>query len=189
MQHPGTLRFSGYVSRVFFVMATPGYVYVLSNPAMPGLVKIGRSIRSGAIRRQALYQTGVPDPFVLEFEIYAPNHDVLEAVVHERLDARRNNPGREFFRCEVAEAFEAILATYLSECLGTGATLVDDYAYNASVDLQWLSARYNIHWIDIYECVTHLSEFAVRKAVDELVAARERRREQLTSKPEHDQAS
>ena len=41
-------------------------VYVLTNPAMPGLVKIGRTAGEDAGARIAqLYTTGVPVPFTL----------------------------------------------------------------------------------------------------------------------------
>ena len=46
-------------------MDSPGnYVYVLTNPAMPGLVKIGRTDSSDPTTRVTqLYPTGVPVPF------------------------------------------------------------------------------------------------------------------------------
>lgn len=41
-----------------------GIVYVLSNPAMPGLVKIGKTTRGSVdARLSELYSTGVPVPF------------------------------------------------------------------------------------------------------------------------------
>lgn len=43
-------------------------VYVLTNPAMPGLVKIGYTTHADANTRIAqLYTTGVPVPFELQF--------------------------------------------------------------------------------------------------------------------------
>ena len=42
----------------------PNIVYVLTNPAMPGLVKIGMTDRDDVKRRMSdLYTTGVPLPF------------------------------------------------------------------------------------------------------------------------------
>ena len=45
-----------------------GIVYVLTNPAMPGIVKIGKTSR-GSIdaRLNELYSTGVPVPFECAF--------------------------------------------------------------------------------------------------------------------------
>ena len=41
-----------------------GVVYVLTNPAMPGIVKIGKTSRSDIhARLNELYSTGVPLPF------------------------------------------------------------------------------------------------------------------------------
>ena len=45
-----------------------GIVYVLTNPAMPGLVKIGKTSRSSVKGRlRELYSTGVPVPFECVF--------------------------------------------------------------------------------------------------------------------------
>ena len=38
-------------------------VYALRNPAMPGLIKIGRTDRSATARMNDLYGSGVPLPF------------------------------------------------------------------------------------------------------------------------------
>lgn len=43
----------------------PEIVYVLTNEAMPGLVKIGRTNNELAARIRALYSTSVPLPFEL----------------------------------------------------------------------------------------------------------------------------
>ena len=40
-----------------------GIVYVLTNPAMPGMVKIGKTGREVEARLNDLYTTGVPLPF------------------------------------------------------------------------------------------------------------------------------
>lgn len=93
-----------------------GFVYVLSNPAMPGLVKIGYTLGSVAERARDLSgATGVPVPFFVEYSHETLEPAVLEAVVHSDLESRRVNIAREFFRETVAEAVEAIKGAAASE--------------------------------------------------------------------------
>lgn len=94
-----------------------GYVYVLSNESMPGVVKVGRSIHGGAARSISLYGTGVATPFKLEFEIFTPDHEWLESQVHMNLRFSRVNPNREFFKCPPSDAIEEILAIYMERLL------------------------------------------------------------------------
>jgi T5orf172 domain len=80
-------------------------VYVLTNPAMPGLVKIGFTNREDANRRIAeLYGTGVPVPFTLEFACRVPNAEEVEKALHIAFAPHRINPKREFFRIEADQA-------------------------------------------------------------------------------------
>ena len=90
-----------------------GYVYVLTNPSMPGLVKIGHSQHGGEARAKSLRTTGVPAPFCLEFEILVPNARALESIIHQRLSGRRLDQGREYFEMHPMEAVEAILSVSL----------------------------------------------------------------------------
>ena len=47
-----------------------GVVYVLTNPAMPGLVKIGKTTQNDVTTRiSQLYTTGVPLPFDCEYAV------------------------------------------------------------------------------------------------------------------------
>ena len=64
-------------------MPTFNIVYVLTNPAMPGLVKIGSTVSEDAsIRLAQLYSTGVPFPFNLEFAAKVSNCDEVERALH-----------------------------------------------------------------------------------------------------------
>lgn len=85
-----------------------GYVYVLSNPSMPGIVKIGRTFRDPRARAAELSgATGVPMPFKIEATVSTWNCVWLEKLVHIDLRRRRVNANREFFRCTIEEALEA----------------------------------------------------------------------------------
>jgi hypothetical protein len=84
-----------------------GFLYILSNVAMPGLVKVGISSGQPLERAKELSRhTGVPTPFVVEcfFPIYEDLRSV-ESKVHKGLDVFRENSSREFFRLpvEIAE--------------------------------------------------------------------------------------
>lgn len=58
-------------------------VYVMSNPAMPNMVKIGRTAGEDAKARIAqLYTTGVPVPFTLEYACKVANADEVEKSLH-----------------------------------------------------------------------------------------------------------
>lgn len=80
-------------------------VYVLSNPAMPNLVKIGRTYDADTNSRIAqLYTTGVPVPFKLEFACKVLNAAEVEQALHIAFAPNRINPRREFFRIEPEQA-------------------------------------------------------------------------------------
>ncbi|HEY9283611.1 MAG TPA: GIY-YIG nuclease family protein [Pyrinomonadaceae bacterium] len=80
-------------------------VYVLSNPAMPGLVKIGRTSNEDAsIRIAQLYTTGVPVPFTIEFAGRVQNAEEVEKALHIAFAPNRVNPKREFFRIDPEQA-------------------------------------------------------------------------------------
>lgn len=90
----------------------PGYLYLLVNPSMEGIVKIGRTTRNPAVRAEELGAvTGVPTPFLLVFDLFFPDCDHAERYVHDVLEARglRVSEGREFFRVSPSEAIQVML--------------------------------------------------------------------------------
>ena len=86
-----------------------GFIYILSNPAFPGLVKIGQTRQIPDGRATELFTTGVPLPFEIEFYCIVDAVEALETAVHFSLAALRIDTGREFFRITVKEAREIIL--------------------------------------------------------------------------------
>lgn len=87
-----------------------GWLYVLTNPAMPGLVKIGYSQEADPkVRfRQLSAATGVPERFAAHGFEYSIDCIAAETAVHLKLDKLRPNPKREFFRMEPDDALEII---------------------------------------------------------------------------------
>jgi hypothetical protein len=87
-----------------------GYVYVLTNPAMPGLVKIGRTSRLSDNRVAELSAaTGVPAAFEVFFELQVDNCEAAERAVHEELATCRFRGEREFFRVAPDAAASAVV--------------------------------------------------------------------------------
>jgi hypothetical protein len=89
-----------------------GSVYILFNPSMPGLLKIGKSKEGGAFRADNLYTTGVPEPFQVLKEAFVSDMDVVEKNIHDLLKQYRPNPSREFFRLEYEDCFNKIKETF-----------------------------------------------------------------------------
>lgn len=87
----------------------PGYVYILVNPSMPGLIKVGRTLRDSRMRARELSSTGVPTPFQVAFELFAEHHETLEAKVHIELTDFRVNAAREFFRYPLDKAIALLI--------------------------------------------------------------------------------
>ena len=88
-------------------------VYVLTNSAMPGLVKIGYTSQDDANSRIAqLYTTGVPVPFTIEYACKVQNAEEVEKALHVAFGPNRINPKREFFRIEPDQAIAILKAAY-----------------------------------------------------------------------------
>ncbi|MCQ3803057.1 MAG: GIY-YIG nuclease family protein [bacterium] len=82
-----------------------GYVYVLTNEAMPGLVKIGVTRASDPLSRVGtLFTTGVPLPFDLEYAGLVDDPRRVERVLHHAFQQQRVNPNREFFELHPDQA-------------------------------------------------------------------------------------
>ena len=72
-------------------------VYVLTNEAMPGLVKVGKTSGPLEKRMRELYKTGVPIPFSCFYAVDVDDADFVERKIHEAFDDVRLNESREFF--------------------------------------------------------------------------------------------
>ncbi|CCK74955.1 hypothetical protein OLEAN_C07790 [Oleispira antarctica RB-8] len=85
-----------------------GYVYILSNKSMPGLVKIGLTTRLPEDRSNELFKTSIPTPFEVSFRIATSHPKEVEKKSHSLLSDCRVNPNREFFEISVEGAIEAV---------------------------------------------------------------------------------
>jgi hypothetical protein len=82
-----------------------GRVYVLSNKAIPGLLKIGYTMNTVEGRVKELSSaTGIPSEFFIEYQVECRDAAGVEALVHESLNSSRHNNSREFFSISLAHA-------------------------------------------------------------------------------------
>jgi hypothetical protein len=83
-----------------------GWVYVISNKAMPGLVKVGYSMKDPELRAAELNHTGSPHPYVVDYEALVEEPREVEQKSHQLLAPKRE--GKEWFRCSAEEAIVAV---------------------------------------------------------------------------------
>ena len=76
----------------------PGFVYVLTNPTIPDLVKIGKTSNLEERVKQLSSHSGVPIPFEVYYSCEVCDPDKVEKHLHEGFGDHRVNPKREFFR-------------------------------------------------------------------------------------------
>lgn len=98
-------------------MKEQGIVYVLTNPCMPGIVKIGMTERKDIdARMKELYTTGVPLPFECKFacNVKKSECEKIEKALHKAFSPQRINANREFFRIMPEQAI-AILELFQHE--------------------------------------------------------------------------
>ena len=85
------------------------WVYILSNPTQPGLLKIGYTKKLPEERaKQISSATGVALPYKVEWAYQCFNGEMVEREVHHKLKAQRINSSKEFFQISLEEAKETI---------------------------------------------------------------------------------
>lgn len=92
-------------------MSNIGYLYVLANSSMPGLVKIGKTTRNPSERAAELSGvTGLPTPFIVVYEQLFQDCTYAEVFVHTYLEQKgcRVSDNREFFNAPVNDVIRVI---------------------------------------------------------------------------------
>jgi hypothetical protein len=117
---PGQVRLENRIVAVFqdpiIKQMSMSIVYLLSNPGMPGLVKIGKTeSEDTSVRLLSLYTTGVPFPFHLEFACRVPNPAEVEDAMHQAFAPNRVNPRREFFKIDPEQAIAILKLLHVQD--------------------------------------------------------------------------
>lgn len=117
-----------------------GYVYILSNPSMPGLLKIGMTRFDPTRRVQELSSaTGVPTQFQLIYYREFHNCVAAELEIHSILAAKgmRYNDQREFFSVDSVEAINTLLLLDDEEEQEELDTMEEVVVQNANENIDW----------------------------------------------------
>ena len=148
-----------------------GYVYILKNPSMPGLLKIGKTTRSVQQRANELWQTGVPTPFDVVDEVYAPDCGELERYVHKELCQFRVSECREFFAVDQAKASRALQDGHneqvelLIDEFKPGFTLVESGMLIDPGEMGFLAYRSGLHVFELVHALSFLEPQDIGPAV------------------------
>ena len=130
-------------------------VYILTNQAMPGIIKIGITDNSIEQRMKELDKTSTPLPFECYFAKKVSDNKFIESKMHEAFDSFRIRQNREFFRMDPNAAKAALDMTE-----GEDVTPKDDVVENeidrAALNSERNRNRFNFAQIGI-EVGTELS--------------------------------
>ena len=88
-----------------------GYVYILTNKCLKGLVKIGMTSRPVDTRSKELFNTSLPMPFDEFASLKTSKFVEVEDLVHRiltKLTRKRVNESREFYKIKPGEALEIL---------------------------------------------------------------------------------
>lgn len=90
-----------------FKLSNKGFVYVMSNKSMPGLIKVGMSTKVPDERAKELSSdTSTPTPFIVEYYAFFDDMKKAERLTHQKL--QNFHHAKEFFETDVAQAIQVI---------------------------------------------------------------------------------
>ncbi|MFC1882256.1 GIY-YIG nuclease family protein [Thermodesulfobacteriota bacterium] len=151
-----------------------GIVYVLTNPAMPGLVKIGKTVRDSVEGRlNELYSTGVPVPFECAYAGRVVDEAEVERAFHQAFGPYRINPKREFFEIEPDQAIALLRLMAVEDVtpiVQKEAESVDESSKEASRKLK--ARRPNLNFVEMGIPIGSILEFIHSDATVEVVLER-----------------
>jgi hypothetical protein len=145
-------------------------VYVLTNEAMPGLIKIGRTTSDLATRIRGLYQSGVPLPFELFYACQVQDSVFVERQLHEAFGDHRISKNREFFRLAPERAKAALSLAKITE-VNLGDEIFETPEDKAEVEAAKRRTRFQFSMVGIHpgtELQLYRDPTIICKTVDDI---------------------
>ena len=125
----------------------PDIIYILTNEAMQGYLKIGKTKKSLLQRLKQLDVTSLPLPFECFFAAEVENCDVVERLLHDAFADRRTRKSREFFEIAPERVASALKLAALREI--TVEDVLDDEARVAIKETIERRAPFNFSIVNV----------------------------------------
>ncbi|MCI5130989.1 MAG: GIY-YIG nuclease family protein [Candidatus Electrothrix sp. EH2] len=87
-------------------MSVKGWVYIITNESLQGLVKIGYTLKDPKLRAKELQSSGIPNDYKVAYEVLTITPREVEQKVHLSLKEYRDN--KEWFKCSISQAVKTI---------------------------------------------------------------------------------
>ena len=123
-------------------------VYILTNEAMPGIIKIGWTDSAVEQRMKELDKTGTPLPFTCFYAKRVDDPRFVESKLHEAFDEFRIRENREFFRMSADQA-KAALEIASGEDVTPQGDVVESESDKVALDRERKRTRFNFAQIGI----------------------------------------
>lgn len=128
---------------------TKGIIYILTNEAMEGYVKIGKTSNNVEERMRQLDTTSVPLPFECYHASEVDDMDKAEKLLHDAFDDIRTRPRREFFEIAPERVRSALRLAEVADVTPRG-EVVEDAADSIALEKAHKQrSRFNFSLISI----------------------------------------
>ena len=125
-----------------------GIVYVLTNPAMEGYVKVGKT--NNLIQRmRELDNTSTPLPFECVFAVEVDNPEIAESLIHDAFADQRTRSKREFFEVNPERIISALRLTSGREVTPGTDIVEDEETRRALARTKKVRANFNFSMVGI----------------------------------------
>lgn len=125
-------------------------IYVLSNEAMPGYVKVGRTTTSLEQRVNELSRsTSVPLPFTVTYACTVENSTFVESQLHDIFADYRVNPRREFFNVDPERVVAAAKLAEIEDITPKSDIVESQEDQKALNVARQKRSRFNFNMVDI----------------------------------------
>jgi hypothetical protein len=137
-----------------------GFVYVFSNPAMPGLVKVGMTERHPEQRATELHTTGVPAAFQIDAAIYCSDAERLEYAFHCYASSYgyRVSDNREFFKMDPEHAVRLLLSLWCDDNWAESISISHPETVLDTGDVSCYAASADLHPFDITQALRFMDD-------------------------------